>query len=256
MARPVATCARMPEMTHILVCLHGWGGSKESFTELRAALSGADMQVLTPDLPGFGAEPEPKTPWSVDDYADWTQAWILKNVPAHASISLLGHSHGGRIVLKLARRKSLGFEIEHLYLCAAAGIRHPRHFKRIFGLTLAKTGKFLMKMPVMSYFAPLGKTLLYRLVRVHDYERASDIMRQTMIRVTHEDLRPILKDISVPTDIFWGTDDGMTPYGDALIMKQAIQGSVLHTYPGIRHGVHRDKAEEIGAVIRARMSLA
>lgn len=250
-------------MTHILVCLHGWGGSKESFTELRAALSGSDITVLTPDLPGFGSEPEPKTPWTVDDYANWTEEWIKKNLPATRqplpAISLLGHSHGGRIAIKLATREPLPatrFSIEHVYLCAAAGIRHPRHFKRIFGLTLAKTGKFLMKIPVISYFAPLGKTLLYKLVRVHDYEQASPIMRQTMILVSREDLRPILKDIHAPTDLFWGTEDGMTPYGDALIMKQAISGSVLHTYPGIRHGVHRDKAQEIGAVIRARMSLA
>ncbi len=254
-------------MTHILVCLHGWGGSKESFTELRAALSGSDITVLTPDLPGFGSEPEPKTPWAVDDYADWVTQWIERelstfHLPPSTRIDLLGHSHGGRIAIKIAARQSnvdsplSTFHLRHLFLCAAAGIRHPRHFKRIFGLTLAKTGKFLMKIPVISYFAPLGKTLLYKLVRVHDYEQASPIMRQTMILVSREDLRPILKDIHAPTDLFWGTEDGMTPYGDALIMKQAISGSVLHTYPGIRHGVHRDKAQEIGAVIRARMSLA
>ena len=239
-------------MHRTLVCLHGWGGTKESFTELRAALEGSGITMLTPDLPGFGAEPEPVQAWSTDDYADWAEAFIKKNV--HGPFHLLGHSHGGRIALKLAVRKSL--PIEHLYLCAAAGIRHPRHFKRIIGLTLAKSGKALLAVPGLKNLQPLGKKLLYKLVRVHDYEQATPIMRQTMINVSAEDLRTILGSINVPTDIFWGKDDGMTPYGDALVMKNSIAGSILHSYDGIRHGVHRDKAPEIAGVIKGRMGLA
>ena len=231
-----------PLMEPILLCLHGWGGSKESFTELREALKGSDVEILTPDLPGFGSEPEPKTPWSVDDYANWVEALIKDQKPVH----LLGHSHGGRIALKLASR---GLPITHLYLCAAAGIRRPRHFKRIIGLILSKTGKFLLMIPGLNRLQPLGKKLLYKLVRVHDYEKASPVMRETMIKVTAEDLRPILKDIHVPTDIFWGENDGMTPVADAHIIHQGIQGSQLHLYPGIRHRVHREKAAEIAAVI-------
>lgn len=249
------------QMKNILVCLHGWGGSKESFTELRAALKGESIEILTPDLPGFGSEPEPKKPWTVDDYADWVDAWIKSHVSA-ASYSLLGHSHGGRIALKLAHRQSSQVSnpnpqsrtlIDHLYLCAAAGIRHPRHFKRIVGLTLSKTGKFFLGIPGLTLLAPLGKKLLYKLVRVHDYEKASAVMRQTMINVSAEDLRPILKDIRIGTDIFWGTDDRMTLYCDALVMKSEIRGSELHAYEGIRHAVHRDRANEIAAVIRSRI---
>jgi len=232
-----------------LVCLHGWGGSKESFTELRQALQGTNITVLTPDLPGFGEEKEPTSPWNTDNYVDWVEAYIKKNV--QGPFSLLGHSHGGRISIKLALRSTL--PVEHLYLCAAAGIRHPRHFKRIIGLMLAKAGKELLTVPVLRRLQPLGKKLLYKLVRVHDYEKASHIMRQTLIKVSAENLRPFLADLCIPTDIFWGKQDGMTPYADALIMEQTITGSVLHSYDGTRHGVHRDKAEEIANVIKGRM---
>lgn len=237
-------------MHRTLVCLHGWGGTKESFAELRAALEGSDITVLTPDLPGFGAEPEPKEAWNTDDYVDWAEAFIKKNV--HGPFHLLGHSHGGRIALKLAARKSL--PLTHLYLCAAAGIRHPRHFKRIIGLTLAKSGKALLTVPGLKSLQPMAKKLLYKLVRVHDYEMATPIMRQTLINVSAEDLRPILGRITTPTDLFWGKDDGMTPYGDALVMNDSITGSVLHSYDGIRHRVHRDKAPEIADVIKSQVS--
>src|SRR5439155_1305988 len=143
-----------------------------------------------------------------------------------------------RIAIKLAARQTL--PIEHLFLCASAGIRRPRHFKRLIGLTLAKSGKFFLSIPVLSQLAPLGRRMLYILVRVHDYERASEVMRQTLINVTREDLRPLLATLNVPTDICWGIEDRMTPYADGLAMRDLIRGSVLHSYPGVRHSVHKD----------------
>ncbi|OGJ61570.1 hypothetical protein A3C37_01390 [Candidatus Peribacteria bacterium RIFCSPHIGHO2_02_FULL_53_20] len=251
-------------MPTTLLCLHGWGGSKESFTELREALKDSDITILTPDLPGFGSEPEPSRPWTTDDYAEWVAEWLRSNRPplpnplptgeGKTRLFLLGHSHGGRIVIKLAQSKSFSilnsqFSIEHLFLCASAGIRHPRHFKRILGLTLAKTGKTLLQIPGLKSLEPLGKKFLYRLVRVHDYEKASPVMRQTLINVTKEDLRPLLSGITVPTDIFWGEEDGMTPVADAHLMHKEITGSTLHLYPGVRHRVHRERAREIAEVI-------
>ena len=104
--------------------------------------------------------------------------------------------------------------------------------------------------PGLKSLAPLGKKFLYRLVRVHDYEQASSVMRQTLINVTKEDLRPLLSKITVPTDIFWGEDDGMTPVGDAYVMHKEIAGSTLHIFKGVRHRVHRDKAREIAIILR------
>lgn len=238
----------------VLLCLHGWGGSKESFTELREALQGKDIRLLIPDLPGFGDEPEPKEPWHNDDYVDWVIEYLKKQGMGNgeSEIHIVGHSHGGRIAIKLATQlpnPESRIPITHLYLCAAAGIKHPRHIKRAIGLTLAKTGKFLLSIPGLKLLQPIGKKLLYKLVRVHDYEKASPIMRQTLINVSREDLRPLLKDIKVPTDIFWGKDDGMTPYGDALIMEKEISGSRLHSFEGVRHRVHRDRAPQIAEVI-------
>jgi len=235
-------------MKPLLLCLHGWGASKEAFTELREALRGVDLEVFTPDLPGFGQEPEPQHPWTVDDYADWVEKWLKEQGAEGRELHLLGHSHGGRIAIKLAARGSL--PIARLYLCAAAGIRHPRHFKRILGLLLAKTGKFFLGIPGLQKLQPLGRGLLYTLVRVHDYEKASPRMRETLITITREDLRSLLPKISVPTDIFWGEDDRMTPISDAHLMHMLIRGSTLHLYPNVRHNVHRNRAKELARTIR------
>lgn len=251
-------------MKPILLCLHGWGGSKESFTELRAVLQGTEIEILTPDLPGFGDEPEPSKPWTTDEYTEWVERWLsqrIANSDQRLALHLLGHSHGGRIAMKMAARGHANSSplpahrllLHHLFLCAAAGIRHPRHFKRIIGLTLAKVGAVVFSIPGLRSLQPTAKKLLYKLVRVHDYENASPIMRQTLINVSQEDLRPLLSSIEVPTDIFWGTEDGMTPISDASIMHDAIKGSRLHTYSGVGHRVHRDKAKEIAEVIKKRL---
>lgn len=241
----------------LLLCLHGWGGSTESFDELRAALKDTDIEIIAPDLPGFGKEPEPKEAFTNDDYADWVVKWMKNNEKlgiGNRDWYVLGHSHGGRIAIKLVTGKLHTAHCTlptHLFLCASAGIHHPRHTKRVIGLILAKGGKALFAIPGIKKLEPLGKKLLYKLVRVHDYEKASDVMRITMINVTREDLRPLLKSITLPTDLFWGTDDGMTPYGDAKIMEAEIPNATLHTFKGVHHGVHRDSAKEIAKVITA-----
>ncbi|OIO53046.1 hypothetical protein AUJ46_06045 [Candidatus Peregrinibacteria bacterium CG1_02_54_53] len=233
-------------MQPVLLCLHGWGGSKESFDELRAALDGEELTILTPDLPGFGNEPDPDRPWNVDDYADWVEDWLHKN-NIEEPLLLLGHSHGGRIAIKLVARGQL--PVRHLYLCAAAGIRHSS-LKRTVGNVFAHIGGIILALPGLKRLRVIARTLLYKLLREHDYERASPLMQKTLAKVTAEDLTPLLSTITIPTDLFWGENDTYTPIRDGQTMHEAIRGSVLHTFTGTRHRVHRDRALEIASVIR------
>jgi len=254
-----------------LLCLHGWEATHESFTELREAMKNDSVQIIAPDLPGFGETHDPPHGWTVDEYADFVEELVgqlgLKNV------LLLGHSFGGRIAIKLAARQSEkchgerrrtmtstslvsarddknNLWIAHLYLCASAGIRRPRHWKRTMGVKLAEWGSEIFSLPGLLCMKTRAKAILYKVLRVHDYEKARGVNRETMVKVINEDLTEILEKIEVPTDIFWGTKDKMTPYRDGQIMNKKIVHSTLHTFPGIRHRVHRHQAEEIARVIR------
>jgi pimeloyl-ACP methyl ester carboxylesterase len=244
-----------------LLCLHGWGGTRESFHELKGALHGSDITVLAPDLPGFGSQPEPPQPWTNNDYADWVMQWMAANgqrPTANEPWALLGHSHGGRVAIKLVTGKlqAAGIALpSHLFLCAPAGIRRGQYLRRAVGWVLAKTGKLLLGFPLaISRIQPVARRLLYRLLRTHDYETASPAMRRTMVLVTSENLRPVLGGITVPTDLFWGEDDRITPLRDGQLAQRAINGSTLHTYPSVRHRVHRERAREIAAIIRSHLS--
>ncbi|MDP7247938.1 MAG: alpha/beta fold hydrolase, partial [Candidatus Peribacteraceae bacterium] len=158
----------------ILLCLHGWGGSSESFNELRDALDNADLKILTPDLPGFGGEPESDHPFSVDDFASWTEQWLGRKfnelsivncqlpVLSEVEVSIVGHSFGGRIAIKLATRGNL--KIDHLFLCASAGIKRPKHIKRVISLSIAKTGNAILSIPGLRILKNTARSFLYKVL--------------------------------------------------------------------------------------------
>lgn len=239
-------------MKPTLLCLHGWGGSKESFAPLREALTGLDLEILTPDLPGFGAEPDPHTPWTVDDYAAWVKEWMQKNKKNGGPLWILGHSHGGRTAIVMAAKGMV--PVERLFLCAPAINRKRRyHLRRAIGVALAKTGKFFLSIPGLSALAPFARKLLYTLLRVHDYERASPLMQRTLVLVTKDDLTPLFPSVTCPVDIFWGEEDGQTPVSDGRHMERLLPQVELHVYPGTRHAVHKTNAREIAAVLGRRL---
>ncbi len=235
-----------------LLCLHGWGGSKASFDPLRKALEGTNLEILTPDLPGFGAEPDPPKPWTVEEYAGWVAAWLKANRAGTGPLWILGHSHGGRIAIVIAAKGIV--PVDRLFLCAPAINRKHRYLlRRTIGTALAKTGKAIVALPGLSIAAPMARKMLYKLLRVHDYERASPLMRETLVLVTRQDLSSLLPTIAQDVDLFWGTDDAQTPVADAHFMKTALPRCTLHLYDGTRHAVHKTNAREIAAVIGQRL---
>lgn len=239
----------MAAMRATLLCLHGWGGSSASFDALKKALGGSNIEVLAPDLPGFGAEPEPTRPWHTVDYAQWVVDWLAKNHKDTGPLLLLGHSHGGRIALLLCAGEAL--KPTHLFLCAPAINRHGRYrLRRQIGYVLAKGGKAILSLPGLSLLLPAGRRLLYKLMRVHDYERASPLMQQTLVLVTRDDITPLAMHIAIPTELFWGEDDRQTPIADGEFLAETMPHARLHRFAGVRHAVHRDRAAEIAAAVR------
>ena len=88
------------------MALHYWAGAGHEFDALRPLLA-ADVQLLAPDLPGFGQQPAPlHFDYSVRAYADWVARYLVEH--RVADFTLLGHSMGGKIALLLAARRPPG----------------------------------------------------------------------------------------------------------------------------------------------------
>ena len=102
-----------------LLILHGWGASSLSWMKIIEDLAVNGFEVIVPDLPGFGKTPDPKEPWTSENYADFLLKFI-KAIDIN-DFYLLGHSFGGGLALILASGHKT--KISKLILCDAAVVR-------------------------------------------------------------------------------------------------------------------------------------
>ena len=91
-----------------IVLLHGWGSNITLFKSMTEILK-TKYRVIALDMPGFGLSDEPPCAWCVDDYVDFVLCF-LKELEVNKA-SLLGHSFGGRVIIKLFEKDSLPIEI-------------------------------------------------------------------------------------------------------------------------------------------------
>lgn len=107
-----------------VICLHGLGGTKSSFFETVAALSG-DFTVHAVDLPGFGSSSKPTR-------APYNAIWLAGAVRSYMdqlgldSAHLIGNSMGGRIALELGFSDPLRVRSLSLLSPALAFVRRRR----------------------------------------------------------------------------------------------------------------------------------
>lgn len=220
--------------TTVLI-LHGWGCSGSLFLSTAEALS-EKYTVLLPDLCGFGDSPEPPAPMSPGDYAELFIG-LLGSLGIKRA-SLIGHSYGGRIILKLfeaARRQSLPFTVERVMLIDAAGLKPRRSLGARLSLAAYKVGRRVLSLSPMQRLFP-GAVEAWRAKRGSaDYNRASEIMKKTLVLAVNEDLAHCLPAVYAPTLLFWGACDDATPLADAKRMEREIPDAGLVVVPGGSH---------------------
>jgi pimeloyl-ACP methyl ester carboxylesterase len=83
-----------------LLCIHGWPMASATFTSLADALP--HVNVVSPNLPGFGGSSDDDFDHFMDAYADYI-CELAAALPA--PIHLLGLSMGGKIAMQIAARE-------------------------------------------------------------------------------------------------------------------------------------------------------
>lgn len=214
-----------------VLLLHGWGSSVGPFRQLIDLLS-RKYFVIALDMPGFGQTEEPKRPFCVDDYVDFVLDF-LKLFPIQR-LSLVGHSFGGRVIIKMANRE-LPFPLDKIVLIDSAGIRPQPSKKKSWKQRCFKAGKwFAQRRPVAKLFPGLLEQLRVKFGSA-DYAAASPMMRQTLVRVVNEDLTSLLPGIKAPTLLVWGENDTATPLSDGRKMEAAIADAGLAVIQNAGH---------------------
>ena len=236
-----------------LFMLHGWGGDLHSWKPLAECLSTSKYQIFSLDMPGFGESMAPKKAWYITDYSAFFEKFVQKIYTKYGlkgEYNVVAHSFGGRLILKLFEESANQISIpSKLVLIASAGIKHPFSFQKRALQGIAKFGASIFSLPLLRGFKAAARKLMYKILRVHDYERTSGVMRKTFLNIIGDDLIGCLEQINCPALIVWGTDDTYVPVSDAHLMHDKISNSKLKIIKGGRHGIHKTHAKEIGGWI-------
>ena len=236
------------EGTRTAVMLQGWG-TDHSIYDLVAKAFDENWRFVQFDLPGFGASDEPKEPWCVDDYADFF-CDFMKELHIEKA-TLLGHSYGGRIIIKLANRTNLPFCIERIVLMDSAGIMPKRSFKQKLSIRRYKIKKKILNQKVIHALFPEVIDDWNSRQGSEDYRRATPVMKSTLVKSVNEDLTDLLPGIKQDTLLIWGDKDTATPISDAKLMEEKIQNSGLCVLEGCGHYAFLEKPAQFLNIMRS-----
>lgn len=229
-----------------VLIIPGWGATIETYMSIIDSVS-SYANVFCLDIPGFGKSQQPETAWNLDDYSNFIIKFIeSQNID---ELDLIGHSNGGRIIIKLATTKDIKFKINKVILIASAGIVHKKTLLqkvKIYSFKLCK--KILQRNFINKHFPDLlDKVRNY--FGSDDYKNANPILRQSLVKLVNEDLKHLLPNINVPTLLIWGEKDDATPLSDAKIMEKLIPDAGLVNIKGGSHYVFLEQPLYINKII-------
>lgn len=216
----------------VVLLLHGWNAPAETYRLIIDLLS-SRFRVIAPNAPGCGGSDEPPKAWTVDDFVDFTVKFADK-LGIDKAI-LMGHSFGGRTIIKLMNRKPRPFAVSKIVLLDAAGIKPKRSAAYYVKVYSFKAMKAVCSVPPFKQLFPNAVENARKKRGSADYRAASDVMRRTMTLCINEDLTPLLGGVDVPTLLIWGENDTATPLRDAKIMEKGIPDAGLVVLQGAGH---------------------
>lgn len=212
-----------------VLLLHGWGVDSSLYHRIIDHLS-VYCRVVAPDLPGFGGSAEPDHPYTPDDYADFVLAFAAQMGITEAVT--IGHSNGGRVLIKLLSRPDLPLTVHKAVLMDSAGLpaRHSvSYYVKVYTFKLIK---FLFSLPGLKQLFPHAVENARKRHGSSDYQNASPLMRRSMVLALNEDVTPLLSQIKASTLLIWGRNDTATPLSDGQKMEKLIPDAGLAVLEG------------------------
>jgi pimeloyl-ACP methyl ester carboxylesterase len=204
-------------------------------------------RLVAVNFPGCGKSETMNEPWNLEDYCDFCLEF-MKNVGLENPI-LIGHSHGGRVILKLTAEKMVN--PPKIVLLDSAGLIPKKTFKQKYRAKSFKAIKTVLTLPVIRNFS---EELLQK-ARNHygsaDYNAAPEVLRKTLVSLVNTDLRDILPNISCPSLLIWGDLDTATPLEDAKTIESLIPDAGLCVLKGTGHYSFCESPFEAEAILKS-----
>jgi len=228
-----------------LLFLHGWQSNLHTFDDLAFSLKDY-YRILRLDLPGFGGTEMPKNEaWDLNKYVLFVRDFVLKlNLEVHA---IVGHSFGGRIVIK-GRADNI-FNMEKLILIGSGGMARRKTLRNYILKIIAKIGGFATYTPPLYFWRAKLRKRMYDFIGSHDYLDAGEL-KNIFVKIIEEDLTENAKNIKTPTLLIWGANDNQTPLEDGQRLARLIENSKIEALQDCGHFVHEQKPKEVLSLIQ------
>jgi pimeloyl-ACP methyl ester carboxylesterase len=226
---------------------HWWDGLREAFT--------ASFRTVTFDYRGLGDTVlgEGSVAW-----ADWSTSLFasdavavldaVRGEGATGPVSVYATSMGGRVAQRLAAEHP--DRVDRMVLaCTTPGGRHASERGRDVRAALAQPDVAARRAALLD----LMYTPAYAAAHGHESRLLgapgmSEQARRGHLRVSaRHDAWDLLPSVTAPTLVLHGSDDLMSPVGNAELLAGRIPGAELHVYDGLRHGFFDERRDEVGA---------
>lgn len=225
----------------VAVVLHGWGTDFENMRPVIDTLK-ATHTVVALDFPGFGKSEQPHSAWTVGDYAQCVQDFLKKLDIHHIKVAV-GHSFGGRVIIKAIASDILS--PEKVILIGSAGVKHSDSMRNRAYKVVAKTGKAVLRIPGLKRLSGRARAKLYEKAGSVDYLN-SGTMRDIFLNTINEDLAGVAHAVACPTLLVWGAEDMEAPLADGEYYDRAMPHSDLKVIQGAGHFVHTTHPQQVG----------
>lgn len=212
-----------------LILIHGWGADASTFWPVVDLLKD-NLTLWLIDLPGFGRSELPKKQFSILDFAEIIAEFIKKNEIKKPTV--LGHSYGGKIAIKLAR--TFPDLVDKLILEGSAGIRPEKNLLHFLIFPFVKIAHFLL--PDIFHTRSKIRHKLYKKLE-SDYADAGK-MKSIFLKTLKEDSISDLPKIQAEALLIWGEKDRAIPLRYGKKMYQLIKNSKLVIMEDTDHFPH------------------
>lgn len=229
--------------------LHGWGSSCDIWQSAINSLKDS-CRLIALDFPGCGQSDILSQPWKTADYArlvvDFCKTLKLNNP------ILVGHSHGGRVIMYLCGNKLM--LPPKIVLIDAAGLKPKKSFKKQIKVKAFKTVKRCLTLPILKKYTDSLLQKARSFFGSSDYNDAPEVMRKTLVSLVNDDMTDIVGNISCPTLLIWGDKDTDTPLYMANRLTELIKDTGLCVLEGTGHFSFVQKPLQANAILKSFLS--
>ncbi|WP_252314465.1 alpha/beta fold hydrolase [Sinobaca sp. H24] len=244
-----------------VVFIHGWPVHHEMFEQQMNVLPDQGYRFIGIDMRGFGRSDTISSGYSYDQLADDIRV-VFDKLSLKKAV-LVGFSMGGGVASRYMGRHQ-GHGVSKLVLASAAAPKMTQSENFADGLPTENVDGLIQGalQDRAATVQQVGQMFLGEntsdALRAHFQDMGMASSSLGMVGVAESlrdaDLRPDLKSITVPTAIFHGTKDQLTPFVFAEHMNKTVENSFIVTFQESGHSTIYDEPETFNKELLAFLS--